>query len=58
MKDEMGEKTMYRIVFLRLKMNSHLAADDDDDDDKKARGTKMCVIKRLKDQRLHRLPGK
>lgn len=55
MKDEMGEKTMYRIVFLRLKMNSHLAADDDDD--RKARGIKMCVIKRLKDQRLHRLPG-
>ena len=52
----MGEKTMYRIVFLRLKMNSHLAADDDDDD-RKARGIKMCVIKRLKDQRLHRLPG-
>ena len=43
-KDELGRKIMTRFVGLRAKTYSYLI--DDGTKDKKAKGTKMCVIKR------------
>ena len=44
MKDELGGKIMTKFVGLRAKTYSYLI--DDGSEDKKAKGTKMCVIKR------------
>ena len=44
MKDELGGKIMTEFVALRPKAYSYLT--DDCEEDKKAKGTKMCVIKR------------
>ena len=44
MKDELGRKIMTKFVGLRAKTYSYLI--DDSSEDKKAKGTKMCVIKR------------
>ena len=44
MKDELGGQIMKKIVGLRAKTYSYLK--DNNDEDKKAKGTKMCVIKR------------
>ena len=44
MKDELGGKTMTEFDLLRPKTYSYLM--DDGNSDKKAKGTKMCVIKR------------
>ena len=45
MKDELGGKIITEFVTLRLKTYSY--STDDDKEDKKAKGTKMCVIKRM-----------
>ena len=44
MKDELGRKIMTKFVELRAKSYSYFK--DDGSEDKKAKGTKMCVIKR------------
>ena len=44
MKDELGGKTMTKFVALRAKTYSYLI--DDSSEVKKAKDTKMCVIKR------------
>ena len=44
MKDELGRKIMTKFVGLRAKTYSYLI--DDSSEDKKAKDTKMCVIKR------------
>ena len=44
MKDELGRKTMTKFVALRAKTYSYLI--DDSSEVKKAKDTKMCVIKR------------
>ena len=46
MKDELSGKTMTKFVGLRAKTYSHLI--DDSNEDEKAKGTKKCVIKKLK----------
>ena len=43
MKDELGGKIMTKFVALRAKTYSYLI--DDSSEDKKAKDTKMCVIK-------------
>ena len=43
-KDELGGKTMTKFLGLRAKTYSYLR--DDGSEDKKAKSTKMCVIKR------------
>ena len=43
-KDELGGKIMKEFVALRAKIYAYRM--DDDDEKKKAKGTKMCVIKR------------
>ena len=43
-KDELGGKIMKEFVALRAKIYAYKT--DDDDEKKKAKGTKMCVIKR------------
>ena len=45
MKDELGGKIITEFVTLRPKTYSYLT--DDGKEDKKAKGTKMCVIKRM-----------
>ena len=45
MKDELGGKIITEFVTLRPKTDSYLT--DDGKEDKKAKGTKMCVIKRM-----------
>ena len=45
MKDELGEKIMAEFSALRPKTLSYLK-DKNDKKDKKAKGTKMCVIKK------------
>ena len=44
MKDEFGGKIMIKLVALAAKSYSYLI--DDDSEDKKAKVTKMCVIKK------------
>ena len=44
MKDELGGRIVTKFVGLRAKTYSYLL--DDSSEDKKAKGTKMCVIKR------------
>ena len=44
MKDELGGKTMKKIVGLRAKTYSYLI--DGDNEDEKAKSTKKCVIKK------------
>ena len=44
MKDELGGRIVTKFVRLRAKTYSYLL--DDSSEDKKAKGTKMCVIKR------------
>ena len=44
MKDELCEKIMIKFVRLRAKTYSYLI--DDGSEDKKAKDTKMCVIKK------------
>ena len=44
MKDELGGKIMTKFSVLRAKTFSYLI--DDGSEDKKAKGTKICVIKR------------
>ena len=44
MKDELGGKIMTKFVGLRAKTYFYLR--DDGSENKKAKGTKMCVIKR------------
>ena len=46
MKDELGGKIMIKFVGLRAKTYSYLV--DDGSEDKKVKGTKKCVIKKLK----------
>ena len=46
MKDKLGRKIMTNFVGLRAKSFSYLI--DDNSEDKKAKGTKMCVIKKKK----------
>ena len=46
MKDKLGRKIMTNFVGLRAKSFSYLI--DDSSEDKKAKGTKMCVIKKKK----------
>ena len=43
MKDDLGEKIMKEFLELRAKMYSYLK---NNDKDKKAKGTKICMIKR------------
>ena len=43
MKDELGGKIMIEFVGLRAKSYSYII--DDGSEDKKAKGTKMCLIK-------------
>ena len=45
MKDELGGKIITEFVTLRQKTYSYLT--DDGKEDKKAKGTKMCLIKRM-----------
>ena len=45
MKNEFGEKIMTKFVALRAKVYSYLI--DDVSEDKKAKGTKVCDIRRL-----------
>ena len=45
MKDELGGKTITEFVTLRPKTYSFLT--DDGKEDKKAKGTKMCIIKKM-----------
>ena len=45
MKDELGGKIITEFVTLRQKTYSYLT--DDSKEDKKAKGTKMCLIKRM-----------
>ena len=45
MKDELGGKIMTKFVWLRVKTYTYLI-DDGSEDKKKAKGAKMCVIKR------------
>ena len=45
MKDELGAKIMTEFVALRPKTHSYLT--DDCKEDKKAKGTKICAIKRI-----------
>ena len=44
MKDELGGKIILKIVGLRPKTNSYLK--DNNDEGKKAKGTKICAMKR------------
>ena len=44
MKDELGGKIITRFAALKPKTYSYLI--DDGDDNKKAKGTKMCVMKK------------
>ena len=44
MKDELGEQIMKEFVGLRAKTYNYLK--DNNDENKKAKDTKMCVIKR------------
>ena len=44
MKYELGGK--FRVKFLRLRAKTYSYLIDDSSEDKKAKGTKMCVIKR------------
>ena len=44
MKDKLGGEIMKEFVGLRAKTYSYLK--DNNDEDEKAKGTKMCVIKR------------
>ena len=44
MKDKLGRKIMAKFVGLRAKSFSYLI--EDSSEDKKAKGTKMCVIKK------------
>ena len=46
MKDELGGKTMAKFAAPRAKTYSYLM--DDDNEAKKAKGTKKCVIKRMR----------
>ena len=46
MKDKLGRKIMTNFVGLRAKSFSYLI--DDSSEDKKAKGTKMCVMKKKK----------
>ena len=46
MKDELGGKIMTEFVALRLKTHSYLM--DNSNCDKKAKGTRKCVIKRIR----------
>ena len=46
MKDELGRQIMDEFVGLRAKTYSYLK--DSNDEDKKAKGTKKCVIKKIK----------
>ena len=48
LKDELGGKIITEFVALRPKTYSYLT--DDCKEDKKAKGTKKCVIKRVKDK--------
>ena len=46
MKDKLGRKIMAKFVGVRAKSFSYLI--EDSSEDKKAKGTKMCVIKKKK----------
>ena len=48
MKDELGVQTMNEFFWLRAKAYSYLK--DNNDEDEKAKGTKKCVIKKIKFQ--------